>query len=161
MISSNCGTIIVSWKIRRIEKRKKSDLADQITGGKKKRREWEIENGEEGEAYNIPNKRIPRCDTWIKYRPRYNISIMMIEGQRTRGVAREEGWHGEMRQKGEWRTREERPRVEDWTVPVRECWAYWAAYGPHRPLCPSIPPFPDLPRCPSAPFHRLYVDNPW
>lgn len=28
---------------------------------------------------------------------------------------------GEMGQKGEWQTREEKPRVEDWTVPVREC----------------------------------------
>lgn len=50
---------------------------------------------------------------------------MMIEGQRARSTAGQERRHEKERDgkmgRGEWRTREERPRVEDWTVPVREC----------------------------------------
>lgn len=161
--------------MHRVEKEKRSDLVDQITGGGKKKSEnsgkrvGEKRKGGE-RLHNILNKRIPRCDTWIKYRPRYNISIMMIEGQRARSTAGQERRHekerdGEM-YRGEWRTREERPRVEDWTVPVRECWTYWAAYGPHRPLCPSIPPHPSITSVRTRPhpftdYTSITPDNTW
>lgn len=68
-----------------------------------------------------------------------------------------------MGQKGKRGTREERPRVEDWTVPVRECWTYWVAYGPHRSLCPSIPPFPAPPTRPHpfTDYTSITPDNTW
>lgn len=123
-----------------------------------------------GEAYNIPNKRIPRCDTWIKYRPRYNISIMMIEGQRARGVARcGEVWRGratwEMREKrgnGE----QERRGLESRTGLSR--WESVERTGRHMVhVGLSVHPFPHPPTSPATCPHpftdytSITPDNTW